>query len=83
MPKNKPNKGLLKRIRITKSGKVKLSRAYGRHLRSHKPGSLLRSYRKPKYAHSADARRVKAMLFMPIQSHTQARATEPADASEA
>lgn len=71
MPKNKPNKGLLKRIRITKSGKVKLNRANGRHLRSHKPSSLLRSYRKPKYASTADARRTKAMLLIPIQSQTR------------
>ena len=47
MPKNKPNKGLLKRIRITKSGKVKFRRAFGRHLKSHKSGKLLRSYRSP------------------------------------
>ena len=46
MPKNKPNKGLLKRIRITKSGKIKFRRAFGRHLRSHKNGKTMRGYRK-------------------------------------
>lgn len=68
MPKNKPTKGLLKRIRITKSGKIKLGRAGGRHLRSHKSGKLLRSYRKAKYATPGDVRRVQAMLFKRVVS---------------
>jgi large subunit ribosomal protein L35 len=68
MPKNKPNKGLLKRIRLTKSGKVKFGRAYGRHLRSHKSASLLRSYRKAKYATAGDARRVRNMLWTSIKT---------------
>jgi len=62
VPKNKPNKGLLKRIRMTKSGKVKMGRAYGRHLRSHKSGELIRSYRDANYAHSSDLRRIARML---------------------
>ena len=57
MPKNKPNKGLLKRIRVTKSGKVKLSRAFGRHLRSHKSGKTMRGYRRHKYAAPAEVKR--------------------------
>lgn len=76
MPKSKPNKGLLKRIRITKNGKVKFSRAYGRHLRSGKSGSLLRSYRRPCYATPGDARRVRAMLFMPINVAAKPRRAE-------
>jgi len=76
MPKNKPNKGLLKRIRLTKSGKVKMGRAFGRHLRSHKPASLLRKYRQPKYASASDARRVRTMLWTSIKSQQQARHTE-------
>ena len=52
MPKNKPNKGLLKRIRITKSGRVKSKPAFSGHLRSHKSGETMRSYRKAKYAHA-------------------------------
>ena len=67
MPKNKPNKGLLKRVRITKSGKIKLPRAAGRHLRSHKAGKRLRAYRKSNYASSADAGRIRAMLFIGAQ----------------
>ena len=82
MPKSKPNKGLLKRIKITKNGKVKFSRAFGRHLRSGKSGTLLQSYRRPKYATAGDARRVRAMLFMPIISGAKGRVRQAeADAS--
>lgn len=66
MPKNKPNKGLLKRIRITKSGRVKSKPAFGGHLRSHKSSSLMRSYRKANYAHAADVNRAARMLHRRI-----------------
>lgn len=73
MPKNKPNKGLLKRIRMTKSGKVKFRRAFGRHLRSHKSGKLMRSYRRPGYAKACDVGRVRAMLFTKVKSQAALR----------
>ena len=63
--KHKPHKGLLKRVRVTKSGKIKLQRACGRHLRSHKSGQAIRGYRVPKYAHDSDARRLRKMLGLP------------------
>ncbi len=68
MPKNKPNKGLLKRIKVTKTGKIKMNPAFGRHRRSHKPGTMLRGYRRPKYAHASDVKRIASMLFMPVKS---------------
>jgi len=68
MPKCKPKKALLKRIRITKSGQIKFHRAFGRHLRSGKGGKLLRSYRRPAYAHSSDIKRIERMLFMSIRA---------------
>lgn len=46
MSKFKPHKGLLKRIRITKSGKVKGRVANGSHLRSGKTAGRLRNMRK-------------------------------------
>ena len=49
MPKFKPHKGLLKRIRITKSGKVKGRVANGSHLRSGKTSERLRGMRKARY----------------------------------
>ena len=66
MPKQKPNKGVLKRVRITKSGKIKYHRAGGRHLRSGKSGSLKRDYRKPIYAPAAEVGRFRAMLHLPV-----------------
>lgn len=75
MPKNKPNKGLLKRIKITKTGKVKMGRAYGRHRRSHKSGDLLRSYRSPSYAHASDLKRIARML------HSSARGQDTSKAA--
>ena len=62
MPKNKSHKGTLKRIRITGTGKIKMQRACGRHLRSHKSGSLIRKYRLPAYAQEADAQRLRQLL---------------------
>ena len=62
--KNKPHKGLLKRVRVTKTGKIKLQRAFGRHLRSHKSGKATRGYRLPTYAHPADAKRLRGMLCL-------------------
>ena len=62
MPKFKPHKGLLKRVRVTKSGQVKIRKAYGRHLRSHKPGDLLRSYRKARYASLDELHRLQKVL---------------------
>ena len=76
MPKNKPNKGLLKRIRITKSGKIKFRRAFGRHLRSHKNGKTMRSYRKPIYAKAGEVKRVRALLFTKVKSSAHSTASK-------
>ncbi len=80
MPKNKPNKGLLKRIRITKSGKIKFRRAFGRHLRSHKAGKLMRSYRKPMFAKTSEVKRVRALLFTKVKSSSHE--AKPASSDE-
>ncbi len=62
MPKNKTHKGLRKRVRVSKTGKIKLPRACGRHLRSHKSGSTIRKCRRPKYAGGPEAKRLARML---------------------
>jgi len=74
--RNKPNKGLLKRIRITKSGKIKFQRAYGRHLRSHKSGNTLRGYRKPAYVKACDLKRLERLLWTAVRSSSVKR-TKP------
>ena len=81
MPKNKPNKGLLKRIRVTKSGKIRFARAGGRHLRSHKSGQLQASYRKPKIANKAEAGRMSAMLFRSAGKATPRSESETTEAT--
>lgn len=68
MSKLKPNKGLLKRVRITAKGKAKIGRAFGGHLRSHKTGKLMRSYRESNYVGSADIKRIGAMLHMRLKA---------------
>ena len=67
MPKNKSHKGLLKRVRITKSGKIKLHRAFGRHLRSHKSGRTIRKYRRATYAASSEAKRLGRVLLQRVR----------------
>ena len=82
MPKNKPNKGLLKRVRISKNGKFKMMRGGGRHLRSHKSGKLMRSYRKDFFVAPAEAKRLSAMLFMPAGGRKLRAKAETAAAAE-
>ena len=67
MPKLKSHKALLKRIRITAKGKVKIRRAFGGHLRSHKSGKLMRSYSASNYVGKADIKRISAMLHMRLK----------------
>lgn len=75
MPKNKPNKGLVKRVRITASGRVKFGRAFARHRRSHKSGKLLRSYHRSAYAHPSDVRRIAGMLHRRLTAGKSRRAS--------
>jgi large subunit ribosomal protein L35 len=82
MPKIKPNKALLKRIRFTKSGRVKFRRSFGRHLRSHKSGKLMRSYRRPAFVKGCDMKRVRMMLFTGAAAGIKASRKEPAAAAE-
>ena len=82
MPKQKPHKGLLKRVRITKSGKIKMHRAFGRHLRSHKSAQTIRSYRKSNYVHASDVKRLSQLLGLKTggRSKSTSKAAEsPAD----
>ena len=46
MPKNKPNKGLLKRIRFTKTGKVKFHHAFTSHIMVRRSTKRKRKLRK-------------------------------------
>ncbi len=83
MPKAKPCKGLLKRIRITGNGRIKMHRAYGRHLRSHKSASMIRHYRRPKFIEGADAARLRIILGLPLPKGLARGKRKPAPAPAA
>lgn len=71
MPKNKKHKGLLKRIRISKSGLVRHRTAGHKHLRSGKGGKRLRQLRKDPYMANPDAKRLEKLLFRRLRGRTQ------------
>jgi large subunit ribosomal protein L35 len=73
MPKNKLHKGLLKRIRISKTGKVRHRAAGHKHLRSGKGGKRLRRLRKDPYMANPDAKRLEKLLFRRLRGRTQPR----------
>lgn len=71
MPKNKTHKGLLKRVRITKTGKVKHNRAGCKHLRSSKSPTRLRRLRGGSWMSTADTKRLAKLLFRRLRGKTQ------------
>jgi large subunit ribosomal protein L35 len=62
--KFKPNKGLLKRVKISGRGKVKFKRAGGTHLMSGTTGNQKRKLRKRGLVKAGDIRRIGRMLQM-------------------
>jgi len=73
MPKHKNHKGLLKRIRISKTGKVRHRSSSHKHLRSGKGGKKLRQYRNDPYMSSADSKRLERLLFRRLRGRSQPR----------
>jgi large subunit ribosomal protein L35 len=71
MPTQKSHKGLLKRIKITKSGKIKFRPPNSRHLKSNKTGEQVQSYRKNRYARRGMIRRLSLLLQRPLRSEEQ------------
>jgi large subunit ribosomal protein L35 len=74
MPKNKSHKGILKRMKITKTGLVRHNRAFGKHLRSHKSAKRLRRLRMDKYMSNPEAKRLERLLYRRLRGRDQARA---------
>ena len=62
MPKMKTKRGAAKRFKLTATGKVKRSRAYMRHILTHKTRKQKRHLGKPALASPADEKSVKRML---------------------
>lgn len=75
MPKNKSHKGILKRIRISKSGKIRHRSANHKHLSSHKSAKRLRQLRKDPYMSNPDAKRLEKLLFRRLRGRNQPRSS--------
>ncbi len=75
MPKNKGHKGTLKRIRITKTGKVRMKRAGSGHFKSSKSPDRLRRLRGTTSASDSETKRLERLLHRRLRGATQPRAT--------
>ena len=73
MPKNKIHKGLSKRIRVSKTGKVRHRSAYHKHLSSRKSGKRLRQLRQDRRVSGSEAKRFEKLLFRRLRGRNQPR----------
>ena len=73
MPKNKPHKGLLKRIRLTKTGLVRHRKAGCKHLKSHKRTVRLRRLRGNSWMSTAESKRLSKLLHRRLRGKEQPR----------
>lgn len=62
MPKLKTHKGLRKRVKLTKSGKIKRKRGFAGHLMSEKSGKRRRHLRKKDLVSDSFSKRFKRAL---------------------
>ena len=74
MSKIKTHKGLLKRISLTKTNKVKHNKAGYKHLRSHKSPKRLMRLRQPSYMSAAEAKRLSRLLGTRLRGREQPKA---------
>lgn len=76
MPKGKPCKGILKRIKISANGKIKRKPAGKRHLMSNKTAGALRKMRKDVSILGPYAKKLKRALRLPTKLRTAPEAVE-------
>ncbi|MBS3994848.1 MAG: 50S ribosomal protein L35 [Alkaliphilus sp.] len=62
MPKMKTSRAAAKRFKLTKTGKVKRSKAYKSHILTKKSAKRKRNLRKAGFLSSADAKVIKKIL---------------------
>ncbi len=74
MPKNKSHKGMLKRVRFSKTGKLRHRAAGHQHFRSRKTAKRLRHLRKDRFMADSEAKRFEKLLFRRLRGRTQPRA---------
>jgi large subunit ribosomal protein L35 len=60
--KLKPNKGAAKRMRVTKTGKLKHNHTKTSHLRSARSSKLKRKLRRPSVLHEGLARNIRRLM---------------------
>lgn len=68
MPKTKTHRSLLKRVRITGTGKVKFNRVGKQKLNGHMTGRKLQKLRGTATASPEDAKRLEQMLGRSLRS---------------
>lgn len=62
MPKLKTHKGVAKRVKVTKSGKIKRNQAWHKHLMTNKSSNRRRRLKRPVIASWAESRRLARLL---------------------
>lgn len=62
MPKMKTRKSAAKRFKLTGGGKLKRSKAFGRHLMTSKSSKRKRNLRRSGMASDSDMKRIRAMM---------------------
>ena len=62
MPKLKTNRGAAKRFKKTGTGKIKVKRAFARHILTKKSANRKRGLRSPKYVEKSDEKGVKKLI---------------------
>jgi large subunit ribosomal protein L35 len=62
MPKLKTRKGIAKRIRVTRNGKLVRRHAWKSHLLEHKSAKRKRAFRAPQLLDAADVKQVRRSL---------------------
>jgi large subunit ribosomal protein L35 len=71
MPKSKPHKGLLKRIRLTKTGLARHNKSGRKHLRSGKSPKRLRRLRQSSIMPTGVARAMSRLLHRRLRGRNQ------------
>ena len=62
MPKQKTHRGAAKRLRVTKTGKIKRAKAYKSHILNKKSPKRKRNLRKGTYVAAAEAKVVRKLI---------------------
>jgi large subunit ribosomal protein L35 len=62
VPKIKTNRGAAKRFKKTATGKIKVKRAFARHILTKKAANRKRGLRSPKFVEKSDIKGIKALV---------------------